>query len=272
MDKPTYDVQHPAIMATPWFMLSVLGLYLFVVTYLGPTFMLFRKPYELKKLIIVHNIVQVVSCIFVVYEILHITEYTILYFWRCSVVEETPERMARHFRLAYFLFWLKLSELIETVIFVMRQKQNQVTKLHVFHHISTVTLIYMLINHNRKNGCDALFPILLNSNVHIIMYTYYLVAAVADKRTVRALMPVKKSITVLQMAQFILILIHAILVSLNCGVEKAIFMYFIFVIGLMFYGFYDFYRKSYQSSKRRKSSIAVAVVAAAAEAAEVKLQ
>lgn len=138
--------------------------------------MLFRKPYELKKLIIVHNIVQVVSCIFVVYEvgphwrsfivviydyllyiryyrqILHITEYTILYFWRCSVVEETPERMARHFRLAYFLFWLKLSELIETVIFVMRQKQNQVTKLHVFHHISTVTLIYMLINHNRKNG------------------------------------------------------------------------------------------------------------------------
>lgn len=104
------------------------------------------------------------------------------------------------------------------------------------------------------------------------MYTYYLIAAVADKRTVRALMPVKKSITVLQMVQFTLILVHALLVSFTCGVEKSIFIYFIFVIGLMFYGFYDFYGKSYQSSKRRKSSIAVAVVAAAAEAAEAKLQ
>lgn len=133
-----------------------------------------RAPYELKKLIIVHNIVQVISCIFVVYEvcfqmafkltffgvqknlislqILHITEYTIIYFWKCSVLEETPVRMKRHFRLAYFLFWLKLSELMETMIFVLRKKQNQVTKLHVFHHITTVTLIYMLINHNRKNG------------------------------------------------------------------------------------------------------------------------
>ncbi|EDW61875.1 very long chain fatty acid elongase AAEL008004 [Drosophila virilis] len=269
MDAPTtQDFDHPAVMSTPWFMLGALAIYLLLVTKLGPSYMHARAPYELKKLIIVHNIVQVISCIFVVYEILHITEYTIIYFWRCSVLEETPERMKRHFRLAYFLFWLKLSELMETMIFVLRKKQSQVTKLHVFHHITTVTLIYMLINHNRKNGCDALFPILLNSNVHIIMYMYYLTAAVADKSTVRALMPVKKSITVIQMTQFILIMVHATFVSMNCGVDKKVFIYFIFVIMLMLYGFYDFYRSSYQSSQRRKSEAA----AAAAAAAQAKLR
>jgi len=57
----------------------------------------------------------------------------------------------RYYNLAYFLFWLKISELIETVIFVLRKKQNQVSKLHIFHHFSTVTLVYALINFN-ENG------------------------------------------------------------------------------------------------------------------------
>ncbi|XP_032590631.1 elongation of very long chain fatty acids protein 7 [Drosophila grimshawi] len=258
LSKATYETNHPEIMATPWFMFAVLGIYLFAITKLLPEVMEFRKPFELKKLIIVHNIVQVVSCIYVVHEILHITEGLIIYFWKCSILEQTPQRMKRHFSLAYFLFWLKISELMETIIFVLRRKQNQVTKLHIFHHISTVTLIYMLINHNETNGCDALFPILMNSFVHIIMYSYYLIAAVADKSIVRALMPVKKSITVMQMVQFTIMLIHSMLVLMNCGVDTKVFIYFICVIVLMFYGFYDFYKNTYNSSKRSKSDQSLA--------------
>lgn len=94
------------------------------------------------------------------------------------------------------------------------------------------------------------------------MYSYYLVAAVADKSIIRALTPVKKSITVMQMGQFSLILIHAIFTSMNCGVDKACFVYFIFVIILMFYGFYDFYKMSYKNSKLRKSETGAEVAAA----------
>lgn len=186
--------------------------------------------------------------------------------------------MRRHYRLAYFVFLLKLSELSETVVFVLRKKQSQVTKLHVFHHFATVTLIYLLINHNEKNGgyfsfnlqteitdlnfvylifgskgCDALFPILLNSIVHIIMYSYYLISAVADKNFVRRLKPIKQSITIMQMVQFVLILIHAVIVMTFCGVPKATFYYFIIVIVVIFYGFYDFYKDSYNRDQRRKS-------------------
>ncbi|XP_062128346.1 elongation of very long chain fatty acids protein 7 [Drosophila sulfurigaster albostrigata] len=258
------SIEHPRTMSTPTFMVTVLGIYLLLVTKIGPEFMLFRKPFQLKKLIITHNIVQVVSCIYVLFEVLTITENNIFLFWKCNAVEMTESRTKRHFSLAYFLFWLKLSELIETVIFVMRHKQNQVTKLHIFHHITTITLIYMLINHN-DNGTDALFPVFLNSIVHIVMYTYYLIAAVADPSIVRALTPVKKSITMMQMTQFALIIFHAILASVNCGVNLVVFGYFMGVIILMFYGFYDFYQGSYKKQELSRREFAAASRAAAGE-------
>lgn len=98
----------------------------------------------------------------------------------------------------------------------------------------------------------------LNSIVHIIMYSYYLVAAVADKNIVRRLTPIKKSITILQMVQFVLILTHAIIVMIYCGVPKTTFYYFVIVVAVIFYGFYDFYKDSYNREQRRKSESDIA--------------
>lgn len=132
--------------------------------------MLFRKPFVLKKVMVLHNIIQVVSCIYVIREvrtvrvalillinfqvlrqILFVTDNGVIYFWKCRQLSQSAEHVRRHFSLAYFLFWLKLSELTETAIFVLRQKQNQVTKLHLFHHVATLTLVYLLIHFN-QNG------------------------------------------------------------------------------------------------------------------------
>lgn len=132
--------------------------------------MLFRKPFELKKVMLLHNLIQVVSCVYVIREvrtardalislinyqvlrqILFVTDNGIMYFWKCRELGQSAEHVRRHFSLAYFLFWLKLSELVETMIFVLRQKQNQVTKLHLFHHVATLTLVYVLIHFN-QNG------------------------------------------------------------------------------------------------------------------------
>ncbi|XP_039483226.1 elongation of very long chain fatty acids protein 7 [Drosophila santomea] len=245
-------VDIPALYKDPWYMITVLGLYLYFVTKAGPHFMEWRKPYELKRLILVHNFIQVVSCIYVIKEVLLITDNTIYFFWKCRDVGSSPELVRRYYNLAYFLFWLKISELIETVIFVLRKKQNQVSRLHLFHHFSTVTLVYILINLN-ENGSAAYFCVFLNSIVHVIMYSYYFVAAVADKNLVRALTPVKKCITVTQMTQFALILTQVASQLVLCGMPPLVLLYFTAVIGGMFYGFYDFYNSAYQISKRRKS-------------------
>ncbi|XP_043065244.1 elongation of very long chain fatty acids protein 5-like [Drosophila ficusphila] len=161
---------------------------------------------------------------------------------------------------------LYICKLFLTVIFVLRKKQNQVSKLHIFHHLSTVTLIYMLINHN-ENGeslplykhaeisgvACAYFSVFLNSIVHVFMYSYYFLAAVADKKVVQALWPVKKSITVMQMTQFALILVQLVCQIVLCTTPLYHTIYFTAVIVGMFYGFLDFYNSAYQVSQRRKN-------------------
>ncbi|XP_034650540.1 elongation of very long chain fatty acids protein 7 [Drosophila subobscura] len=256
MASVAVDLKHPWMMADPWFMVTILGLYLYFVTSVGPLFMQFRKPYELKKLIIGHNVIQVVSCIYVLREIFYLSDNAIWMFWKCRDLGSSPEMVKRYFELAYFLFWLKSSELLETVIFVLRKKQNQVSNLHIFHHLSTLTLVYILIHHN-QNGLAAYYVVFLNSIVHIIMYSYYLVTAVADKKVIRALTPVKKSITVIQMMQFCLILTQVGFQTVICGIPKVVVGYFTFVITVMLYGFYDFYTRAYQSPPKGKSHASV---------------
>lgn len=85
------------------------------------------------------------------------------------------------------------------------------------------------------------------------MYSYYFVAAVADKTLVQALTPVKKCITVIQMTQFVLILTQVAFQQVLCGMPPLVLLYFTTVILGMFYGFYDFYNSAYQASQRRKS-------------------
>ncbi|XP_037713714.1 elongation of very long chain fatty acids protein 7 [Drosophila subpulchrella] len=245
-------VEIPAVYRDPWYMITVLSLYLYFVTKAGPHFMESRKPYTLKRLILAHNVIQVVSCIYVIKQVLYLTHNEILFFWKCTDFGSTPERLQGYFSLAYFIFWLKMSELLETVIFVLRKKQSQVTKLHVFHHCSTLTLASLLINLN-TNGTAAYFCAFLNSIVHVIMYSYYFVAAVADKSVMQALTPVKKSITVTQMIQFALILAQVPAQLIFCGMQPVVLFYFSTVIMAMFYGFYDFYTSAYQVAQRGKS-------------------
>lgn len=43
---------------------------------------------------------------------------------------------------SYYTWLLKGVEMIETVIFVLRKKDNQVSVLHVYHHIATYVLTW----------------------------------------------------------------------------------------------------------------------------------
>lgn len=50
-------------------------------------------------------------------------------------------------------FWfygimLRIIEFIETIIFVLRKKQNQVTFLHVYHHISTIIIFWVFLKYS----------------------------------------------------------------------------------------------------------------------------
>lgn len=87
----------------------------------------------------------------------------------------------------------------------------------------------------------------LNSTVHIVMYCYYLASAVLSKSTVSKLTPVKQCITILQMTQFAIILLYLAVHRLwyKCHYNDPFLAVFAAAVAVMFYTFYDFYKRAY---------------------------
>lgn len=67
-------------------------------------------------------------------------------FWKCSAVDFSySENAMETLNYTYLTFLLKIIELSETIFFVLRKKESQVSKLHVYHHISTVIFVWIMV-------------------------------------------------------------------------------------------------------------------------------
>lgn len=101
-------------------------------------------------------------------------------------------------------------------------------------------------------GGHSTFFGLLNTFVHIVMYTYYLLAALGPR--VQPYLWWKKYLTAFQMLQFIAIMTHAFqLLFIECNYPKA-FVWWIGMHAVMFlFLFKEFYQQSYQQKKPRKN-------------------
>ena len=76
-------------------------------------------------------------------------EDTSLHFWKCQSVDyRSDPKPVKILRYTYLTFLLKLVELVETVFFVLRKKSNQISKLHVYHHVSTAILGWIMVKYN----------------------------------------------------------------------------------------------------------------------------
>lgn len=73
----------------------------------------------------------------------------------------------------YFL--LKVADLMDTVFFVLRKKDNQITFLHLYHHTGMVVLTWNAAKF--YPGGHSVFTGFINSIIHVVMYSYYLVSA-----------------------------------------------------------------------------------------------
>lgn len=78
-------------------------------------------------------------------------------------------------RAVWAYYFCKVVELLDTVFFVLRKKQNQVSFLHVYHH--TLMPICGFIGLKYFAGGHGTLLGLINSFIHVIMYFYYMMAA-----------------------------------------------------------------------------------------------
>lgn len=104
-------------------------------------------------------------------------------------------------------------------------------------------------------GGSLIFTALLNSIVHIFMYTYYSVALFGPGVQAK-LIWFKKSITIIQIVQFLMLLTNALASTVpSCNSAKWFLIFYIPNIFLLLFMFVKFYSKNYLRKKTTKTPI-----------------
>ncbi|XP_014487719.1 PREDICTED: elongation of very long chain fatty acids protein AAEL008004-like, partial [Dinoponera quadriceps] len=163
------------------------------------------------------------------------------YSFQCEPVDfsYTP-RALQIARGCWYYFLLKIFDWLDTIFFVLRKKQSHVSFLHVYHHSGMAIITWICVKY--LPGGHSTFIGLINTFVHSIIYTYYLLSSIKIN-----MISWKKHITQLQMIQFFIVALHFTqLFWTHCGYPKwtAIFIIPQDVFMLVLFG--DFYYNTYQ--------------------------
>ena len=190
--------------------------------------------------------------------------------WKCLEKIKPGEEHGK--MLGIHTFWhygilLRVIEFIETIFFVLRKKHNQVTFLHIYHHISTIVIFWVFLKYSGSKlnnllhsfwlfllsptGMTDIYLGIINSSVHVFMYTYYLLSSVSS--TKRLMKKVKPFVTILQLIQFLIITGHCLVaIQPSCDATRLFYIQFPNVFLLM-YMFVKFFIQTYVNKKKKKT-------------------
>ncbi|KAJ0180138.1 hypothetical protein K1T71_004729 [Dendrolimus kikuchii] len=226
-------------------LLIILTSYYYFCISLGPRIMKHRKPYELKNVMLLYNSFQVIISIYMLFKGISHIKWNFLY---CKPVDysENLELKEQHF-LAWIYLIVKFIDLLDTVFFVLRKKFGQISGLHLYHHTLMPAAIYIGFKYY-PNG-HGVFMGLINTFVHIIMYTYYLIAGLGPK--FQKYLWWKRYVTVLQLVQFVLIFLQNLApLLIGCDYPKWVNIGLCINSALFVYLFGSFYRENYVKKDR----------------------
>lgn len=228
----------------------ILVLYLYVIVYLGPKFMKNRQPWSLKTFIRVYNVFQIISNAILVYKFYKVGWFHEIWFYCIPPTYDTDPKSMEIINTLWWTLILKIIDLIETGVYVLRKKNNQLSFLHLYHHISTVLIGWFFLKYVAVEM--AITVPIINCGVHVIMYTYYLLASFGPEIQ-KKILPYKPLLTIVQMVQFLILMCHiAVTVMPSCDVPKLPGPVMFVNLLINFLLFYNFYRKAYLKPKEKK--------------------
>ncbi|CAG2109259.1 unnamed protein product, partial [Medioppia subpectinata] len=247
IDETDDRIKHyPLFGGPPDKLMAIMLLWLLFVTKLGPKLMRNREPFVLRKPIMVYNFILVVINVYFVYKSVHWLEFgsksldpklSAKYQWTDADIANVPDKM--------FYSYTKIFDLLDTVFFVLRKKFNQISFLHVYHHFMVPVMSYVVVKLGPQSVGIEVFCF-LNSIVHTIMYSYYLLSAFGP--WIQPYLWWKRYITRLQLIQFVLLIVYAIYCFLygdTSGVSDGLKVVFYVQPFVFFYMFARFYIQSY---------------------------
>ncbi|XP_077413129.1 ELOVL fatty acid elongase 8a isoform X2 [Vanacampus margaritifer] len=192
--------------------------YLFFV-WAGPKLMTRKEPINLKLVLIVYNFCMVCLSAYMSYEMASVC----------------------------WLFYIsKYIEFSDTMFFILRKKNSQLTFLHVYHHSTMILNCWMGLKYTP--GGQSFMSGLVNSLVHVVMYSYYGLAAFGPSMT--KYLWWKHYLTILQLLQFFLVTLHTVYnLFADCNYPDVLNLIVLFYALTLIALFSHFYYRSYVTSR-----------------------
>lgn len=128
-------------MSSPLPYISIFLVYLLLVRRILPAYMENRKPMDISLIIRAYNIFQVLACTYFVWKFGDIG-FSFKNTWKC-VDEPVKGKELESYNTVWWFTMLRTAEFLETIFFCLRKKMNQVSFLHVYHHISTIMVVWV---------------------------------------------------------------------------------------------------------------------------------
>lgn len=187
----------------PWLLTLFVGSYLYFVLKAGPKMMENRQAYDLKPIIRLYNFGMVIFNAYLFYHASPFLNFG-LYCWGCK--QALQPMVKESIPIVWLVLISRFFDFFDTVFFILRKKFTHVSFLHVFHH--TVVPIGFWIGIKFAFYPVCCFIPYLNLVVHVIMYSYYGLSTFGPQ--VQKFLWWKKYLTRLQIAQFLIALVHSL--------------------------------------------------------------
>ncbi|KAL4225491.1 hypothetical protein ACF0H5_016181 [Mactra antiquata] len=230
----------PTVMITTTYLTVILG---------GQRLMKHQEAFQLNTVMMVYNFLLVLLNAYIFYELSITTWFNWSFSKVCMPVEKNTISSDRLARACWWFFFSKSIELIDTVFFMFRKKNNQISFLHLYHHFTMPLIWYVGVKY--VPGGESYFSASINSGIHVLMYTYYLLSAMGPQ--MQKYLWWKRYMTVMQLMQFWGILFHtSYAIYKDCGYPN------MYNWALIFYDFShialfsNFYYQTY--SKKAKAA------------------
>ncbi|KAH7986483.1 hypothetical protein HPB49_025950 [Dermacentor silvarum] len=220
--------------------------YVYFVKVAGPRWMSSRKPFELKACILVYNLAVTLLSAFFVCRFVKLAYWDLGYTFLQGLDNTDSPAGLEIVRLSWWLYMLKICELGDTVFFVLRKNNHQVSALHVVHHVIVTWNMWLNVSYGAQS--HEMFITCMNTFVHVFMYTYYFLAALGP--AYKRLLWWKKYMTMMQISQFVILLAHAVGMVFAKGNYVGLFVWLEVAQAILFFvWFVVFYIQAYSRKK-----------------------
>jgi len=238
-----------ALMSSPIPTIIICLGYLAFVRVFGPWYMSDKQPFQLKYPMLAYNLFQV---LFNGWIFLGAASYWFggKYNWICQAVDYSTDPEAINILSISWWFYLsKFIDFFDSIFFVLRKKYDHLSPLHVIHH-STLPF-FSWFGPKYAGGGNTTFGGMWNSLVHLVMYSYYFLAACGPH--VQKHLWWKKYLTSMQMIQFMVVIVHGMvaIVHPTCGFSIGLNVILMFNGCLYWILFMRFYKKAYRKVEKK---------------------